>query len=46
MTRTLTFDMPKGRSASPAAQRLAQAMRREIAALVADGRFLLAEPER
>jgi DNA-binding transcriptional LysR family regulator len=42
--RTLTVDMPKGRSASPAAQRLAQTVRHEIAALVADGSFLLAEP--
>jgi LysR family transcriptional regulator, nitrogen assimilation regulatory protein len=44
VTRTLVFDMPRGRSASPAAQRLAQAVRREVAALVADGSFLLAEP--
>lgn len=41
VTRTLKFDMPRGRSASPAAQRLAQAIRREVATLVADGSFLL-----
>ncbi len=44
VTRTLTFDMPRGRSASPAAQRLAQAVRREIATLVTDGSFLVTEP--
>ncbi|MFZ5782857.1 MAG: LysR family transcriptional regulator [Pseudomonadota bacterium] len=42
VTRTLRLDMPKGRTASPASQRLAQFMRREIAALVADGSFLVA----
>jgi LysR family transcriptional regulator, nitrogen assimilation regulatory protein len=46
VTRTLRLDMPRGRTASPATQRLAQFARREIAALVADGSFLIATATR